>query len=112
KSNETVEEVTIYSQEKADSTKKIARKGILVRHKDAVATILVAHGFMCNKYDVGFLRNIFPYGKYNFLTFDFRAHGENTEGQYCTLGADEALDVTAAAKYLREHPDLKGKPLF
>jgi pimeloyl-ACP methyl ester carboxylesterase len=108
----TIENVTIYAQEGPDSAKKIARKGILIRFKDAKATILVAHGFMCNKHDVGFLRNLFPYGKYNFLTFDFRAHGEETKGQFCTLGRDEAYDVIGAAKFLRAHPALKNKPLF
>ena len=107
-----MEKVTIYSQEHPNSEVKIARKGILVRFKDAQATILLAHGYMCNKFDVGFLRNLFPYGKYNFLSFDFRAHGEETQGQSCTLGSDEALDVIAAAKYLKQHPALQGKPLF
>jgi pimeloyl-ACP methyl ester carboxylesterase len=106
------EDVLIYSQSEPGSAENIARKGILVRFKNAKATILVAHGFMCNKYDVGFLRNLFPYGQYNFLTFDFRAHGDDKEGQVCTLGKHEALDVIAAAKFLRSHPDLKNKPLF
>jgi pimeloyl-ACP methyl ester carboxylesterase len=46
------------------------------------------------------------------MTFDFRGHGENVAGQYCTLGRDEALDVIAAAKFLRNHEALQGKPLF
>lgn len=107
-----VEPVTIYSEEKKGSDHKIARKGVLVRFPQAKATILLAHGFMCDKYDVGFLRNLFPYGQYNFLSFDFRAHGEDKVGQTCTLGKNEALDVIAAARFLRAHPDLKGKPLF
>lgn len=107
-----IEQVTLYSQEQAGSTNKIARKGILVRFNNAKATILVAHGYMCNKFDVGFLRNLFPYGQYNFLTFDFRAHGEDKIGQVCTLGKNEAFDVIAAAKFLRAHPDLNKKPLL
>lgn len=112
RSEPITEQVTLYSQEKVGSSNKIARKGLLVRFKNAKATILVAHGYMCNKYDVGFLRNLFPHGQYNFLTFDFRAHGENKEGQVCTLGKHEALDVIAAAQFLRKYPDLKDKPLF
>jgi len=108
----TVEKVTIYSQVSEGSTQRIARKGILVHFKNAKATILVAHGYMTNKFDVGFLRNLFPYGQFNFLTFDFRAHGEDVKGQSCTLGRDEALDVIAAAKFLKAHPALKDKPLF
>lgn len=109
------ENVIIHSPEHENSTKTIARKGVLVWFEDAVATILVAHGYMCNKYDVAFLRNLFPYGKFNFLTFDFRAHGENIEGQTCTLGRDEPLDVIAAANFIKNHSKLRdkvtGKPL-
>lgn len=112
RSEPIIEPVTLYSQEKAGSANKIARKGVLVRFPNAKATILLAHGFMCDKYDVGFLRNLFPYGQYNFLSFDFRAHGEDRGGQTCTLGKNEALDVIAAARFLRAHPDLKDKPLF
>jgi len=108
----TIEHVKFFSPESEQSSKKIARNGILVRYKDASATILVAHGYMCDKFDVGFLRNMFPQGKYNFLTFDFRAHGEDTQGQSCTLGRDEALDVITAAKFIKNHPALKGKPLY
>lgn len=110
--NPITESVTLYSPENEKSSKKIARNGVLVRYKDAIATILVAHGYMCDKFDVAFLRNIFPQGKYNFLTFDFRAHGENTQGQSCTLGRDEALDVITAAQFIKNHPDLKNKPLY
>ena len=112
KSPYVIENVDINSQENGDSNKIIARKGVLVRHKDAVATIVLAHGYMCDKFDMGFLRNMFPHGKYNFLSFDFRAHGENTKGQHCTLGRDEAYDVIAAAKLVRMHPELKNKPVF
>lgn len=107
-----VEYVDIHSRENNETNTKIDRKGILVRHKNAVATVVLAHGYMCDKYDMGFLRNMFPYGKYNFLSFDFRAHGENVKGQRCTLGRDEAYDVMAAAKFVRSHPELKGKPVF
>lgn len=107
-----VEYVDIHSHENGQSNKKIDRKGILVRHKDAVATIVLAHGYMCDKYDMGFLRNMFPHGKYNFLSFDFRAHGENVKGQSCTLGRDEAYDVIAAAQFVRNHPELKSKPVL
>jgi pimeloyl-ACP methyl ester carboxylesterase len=108
----TVEHIMLYPQEGHDSLKRIARRGILARSNDAHATILVCHGFMCDKYDVGMLRRIFKTKKFNVMTFDFRAHGQDGEGQYCTFGRDEALDVIAAAKFLRNHPDLWDKPLF
>ncbi len=107
-----VEKVNLYPIEAEGSTKRIERNGLLVRYKDAQGTILMCHGFMCDKYDLGFLRRIFPRGKYNIMTYDFRAHGEKTAGQSCTLGKDEALDVYAAAQFLKHHPDLQGKPLF
>ncbi len=107
-----IERVVIYPKKNEHSSDRIARKGILVRYKGAKATILITHGFMCDKYYAGFLRYIFPQGKYNFMTFDFRAHGEDVEGQYCTFGRDEAYDVLAAAKFLRNHPDLRNKPIF
>jgi uncharacterized protein len=107
-----VEHVLLYPQESHDSLKRIARHGMLVRSDDAKATILVCHGFMCDKYDVGVLRRIFKTKQFNVMTFDFRAHGQDSEGQYCTFGRDESLDVTAAAQFLRNHPELCDKPLF
>lgn len=107
-----VEHVVICPKESHESPKKIFRKGILARSDDAKATILVCHGFMCDKHDVGLLRKIFKRSQFNVMTFDFRAHGEDSEGQYCTFGRDEALDVIAAARFLRNHPELQDKPLF
>jgi pimeloyl-ACP methyl ester carboxylesterase len=107
-----LEHVLIYPKEHDHSSATITRKGILVRYPEAVATVLICHGFMCDKFDVNFLRNMFPKNTYNVMTFDFRAHGELTKNQYCTLGKEEALDVIAAAHFLREHPNLKGKPVF
>ena len=108
----TTESIQFQTPLNDTSNKKITRKGILFRNKDAVATVVLAHGYMCDKFDVGFLRGMFPYGKFNFLSFDFRAHGEDSKGQHCTLGRDEALDVIAAAKYIKNHHELKDKPLF
>ena len=107
-----VEHVVLYPQEAHDSSRRIARNGMLARNDGAKATILVCHGFMCDKYDVGMLRRIFKKSHYNVMTFDFRAHGQGGKGQYCTFGRDEALDVIAAAKFLRNHPELHDKPLF
>lgn len=107
-----VEHVELYPQSGHGSDTTITRKGLLSRCNDAKATILVCHGFMCDKYDVGILRKVFKKSKFNVMTFDFRAHGEDSEGQYCTFGRDEALDVIAAAKFLRNHPDLQDTPLF
>lgn len=102
----SVEYVTFYTQEGANSEEKIARRGMLVKKPDAQATVLISHGFMCDKIDAGFLRALFP--DCNTFTFDFRAHGECRENQCCTLGRDEAYDVIGAMKYLKSNPELKG----
>ncbi len=108
----TVEHIALHVPKKANSAEKIIRYGRLVRYPNAQATILICHGFMCDKFDVGFLRHMFPQGKYNFMTFDFRAHGENSEGQRCTFGRDESLDVITAAYFLKNHEHLKETPIM
>jgi len=108
----TVEHVVLYPKVGHDCSGKIARHGVLSRCNNAKATILICHGFMCDKYDVGILRKVFKKDQFNVMTFDFRGHGENSQGQYCTFGRDESLDVIAAAKFLRNHPDLQDIPLF
>lgn len=107
-----VEHIVVHPQASHDSQETIARKGVLARCNDAKATILICHGFMCDRYDVGILRKIFKKGHFNVMTFDFRAHGQENGGQYCTFGRDEALDVIAAAKFLRNHPEVQEVPLF
>ncbi|MFC1842284.1 alpha/beta hydrolase [Candidatus Dependentiae bacterium] len=105
-----VEKVVLYSKKCENSDEKIIRNGVLLKRKKAKGTVLICHGFTCDKNDIGFLRYMFK--DYNCMTFDFRAHGENIDGQCCTLGKHEAYDVTAAAKFLRGHPDLQGKPIL
>jgi len=106
----TVENVVLYPKKMEHSRERIMRKAVLVRPEGATATVLISHGYMCTKEDIAFLRSLFP--NHNSMIFDMRAHGENTEGQYCTFGRDEAFDVMAAAQFLRNHPELKEKPLF
>jgi pimeloyl-ACP methyl ester carboxylesterase len=107
-----VEHVVLHPRAGHCSEETITRRGVLARCKNAKATILVCHGFMCDRYDVGFLRKVFKKSDFNVMTFDFRAHGEDREGQYCTFGRDECLDVIAAAKFLRNHPELQDVPLI
>ncbi len=107
-----IEYITFASQNNAEDRAKIMRTGILIQRKDARGTVLLCHGFMCDKFDTGFLRLLFP--NFNVMTFDFRAHGEHVdEKQLCTFGKDEACDVYAAVQYLRARPDLNldTKPL-
>lgn len=107
-----IERVVLSSRAGHDSSDKIERRGILVRYPSAQATVVISHGFMCDKYDVGFIRQIFPKGKFNFLSYDFRAHGEEAQGQFCTFGRDEALDVQAAADFIKSRSDLNKLPVF
>lgn len=105
------ESITFSVLESATSKNKIMRKGILVTRKDAAANVLICHGYMCNKRDIDFLRYLlFP--KYNVLTFDFRAHGELTQGQCCSFGYNEKYDVKGAVDFIKAHPELKDKPLL
>lgn len=93
-------------------TERIERPGVLVWFDDAEATIVLCHGFLCNKYDIACFRKLFPWGRFNFLTFDFRGHGEEAAGQHSTLGHDEVLDVLAAGEFLKADERTRNKPLF
>ncbi len=104
------ESVVFYSQEHALSERMIERKGILIHRPGAKATILICHGYTCNKYDATFLRLLFT--NYNVMIFDFRAHGECIDGQVCSFGRDEAYDVIGAVKFLRSYKALSNKPII
>ncbi len=108
--DETLESVKFYSQKSLSSTEKIVRHGTIKLKKDAPATVVVCHGYMCDKTDVGLFRTIFK--NYNVLTFDFRAHGQEKDGQYSSLGHDEIYDVIGAVEYLRSRPEFATKPLI
>jgi len=106
-----VEKIALYPRKTVHSRERIMRKAILISPENAKGTVIISHGFMCTKEDVLFLGSaLFP--DYRRLVPDMRAHGENTEGQFCTLGRDEALDVAAAAQYVRNRPDLADEPLL
>lgn len=108
--NNSKQELTLRVQESPDSPKCIERNATLIYNPSAKANVLICHGFMCNRYDISFIRLLFS--DFNVMTFDFRAHGENIDGQFCTLGCYEALDVASAAKFMRTYPPLADKPLI
>ena len=108
--NATEEKIHFFSRLNVNSPKKIKRNGILVQRPGAKANVLICHGFMCDKYDISFFHLVF--NKYNTMTFDFRGHGEEIEGQYYTFGSDEAYDVLAATNFLKNHPVIGDKPLI
>lgn len=106
----SIEDIILVARESAASDKEILRKAQLVTYPEAEATIVLCHGFMCDKFDVAFLRRLFPRGKFNVLTFDFRGHGEERIGQRCTFGRDEIYDIEAAVNHIKKNPQLKGLP--
>lgn len=111
KVNKSVIEHIVFNVPKTHgSQEKIVRRGILVRRPQAKATILMCHGFGCCKRDITVLRMLFP--DYNIMSFDFRAHGEDCEGQYCTLGKDEMLDVKSAVHVLKTYEKTKDLPVI
>lgn len=90
----------------------LKRRGILYTTPHALATIIVCHGFMCDKFDISFIRKTLFSG-YNVFAFDFRAHGELVEPSHCcTFGRDEALDVIGAADFIRSRDDIKHLPIL
>lgn len=105
-----IEHVTFHAPKQRNSQETIARDAQLIIRKNAKATILICHGYMCNKQDILFLRMLFP--NFNCMVFDFRAHGHRTSDQCCTFGKHEVLDVIAAAEFLRSHPKLAQTKLF
>ncbi|MEX0940714.1 MAG: alpha/beta hydrolase [Candidatus Babeliales bacterium] len=109
--NGLLEYITFEVQQSEDNKgKKIQRSGILYLNPKAHATVLVCHGFMCDKFDVGFIRQTM-FTDFNVLIFDFRAHGEHVNDEHCcTFGRDEALDVIGAVNYLKSRNDLKKLP--
>jgi len=60
------------------------------------AMILVAHGYSGHRWDE--MHAFFARHGYGVLSWDFRANGES-EGELCTVGYEEALDVEAALDF-------------
>lgn len=97
-------------RESKHSDKQLTRAGIVTMIMDAPATILICHGFMCDKSDVSFLRLLFK--RFNTFMFDFRAHGDLKKDQCCTFGFNESYDIIGAVKYIKSRPELKDKPVI
>ena len=96
------------------SAKKIVRHGTFLKIPGARATIVMCHGFMCDKKDIGIIRMLLRGGKYqyNILSFDFRGHGENTKGQACTMGKHEIHDIFGAVSYIKSIKEIKKLPII
>lgn len=105
-----IEHVSFDSQESDLSDKKLKRNAFLALRENAIGTVVFCHGYTSSKTESFFFKTFFP--NFNALAFDFRAHGELTDGQYSTIGADEIHDVRAAVDFVKNHPDMKGKPVI
>ena len=96
--------------EKEGSSEFLTRPGIVLRVPHPQATVILCHGYQSDKYRAMFFSRLFP--NCNAIAFDFRAHGEQTEGQYSTIGGNEAQEVLAAAQFARQDPEMKSLPLL
>ena len=105
-----VEPITLESKLHDDSDQRLIRKGYLAIRPNALGTIVFCHGYTSCKHEAFFFKTFFP--NFNAVAFDFRAHGDLTEGQQSTIGADEIHDVAAAVEYVKSHPELKDKPVI
>lgn len=104
-----LESIKLYVPNNPDGNQFIARNGVLLKRPQARGVIIICHGYMCDKFDAGFLRMMFP--DFHVLTFDFRAHGEDVADDHqCTFGKYEAYEVIAAAQFIKSHPDLQHLP--
>jgi pimeloyl-ACP methyl ester carboxylesterase len=108
--NIQLEEIVINSFVDASKNETLQRRGLLLRKPHALGTVVICHGYLGCKRHAIFFKHLFP--DYNVLSFDFRAHGDDKDGQYSTIGRDEALDVIAAVQFVKSDPDMAGKPVI
>ena len=108
--NIQIEDITFDSFVDATKTATLQRRGILVRRNYAIGTVVICHGYLGCKKDALALKHLFPL--YNVLVFDFRAHGQDREGQVSTIGRDEAFDVIAAVQIIKNDPVMSKKPII
>jgi fermentation-respiration switch protein FrsA (DUF1100 family) len=67
------------------------------------ALILVAHGYGAGRSAA--MHAFFARSGYGVLSWDARAHGQS-EGEICTWGVREVLDVEAALDFVSEQPEI------
>jgi len=89
----------------------LVRHGMLTTRSNARGNIVLCHPAA---YDQDFLipfeEKAFSY--YNCIRFDFRRHGQNSEGQTTTLGKKEVYEVNAAVEHLKNDPRTKNLPIY
>jgi pimeloyl-ACP methyl ester carboxylesterase len=88
----------------------VALRGTLLAQPRPAPLAIVCHGVGANRAAFfGHAQHAFALGCH-VLAFDFRAHGDSG-GFASTFGADEVLDVAAAAAWLRARPGCEASPL-
>ena len=107
--NTKVQDIVFDVAQSHSSDTTFQRKGVLIRRQNAVGTVLLCHGYLGCKRDAIALKHLFP--TYNVMAFDFRAHGELTDGQKSTIGRDEALDVIGAVDFIKSDEQMSQKPV-
>lgn len=105
-----IEQISFESKENEVSGKTLKRNALLAKRPNALGTVIYCHGYTSSKNESFFFKTFLP--NFNALAFDFRAHGDLVQGQYSTIGADEIYDVQAAVDFVKNHPELKGKPII
>ncbi|MBV8661350.1 MAG: alpha/beta fold hydrolase, partial [Candidatus Dependentiae bacterium] len=108
--NAKIEDIIITPFVDATRQETFQRRGMLVRKDKARGTVVMCHGYLGCKRDTIALKHLFP--QYNIVVFDFRAHGDDREGQVSTIGRDEALDVLAAVEFVKSDDLMKDKPII
>lgn len=106
----TLDAIQFPVQQSKQNSDTFIRKGFLIQRPQALGTIVVCHGFTQSKHETAFFRTFFPH--FNIMVFDFRAHGDLTDGQYSTIGRDEIYDVKGAVDFVKSHPKLQNKPII
>lgn len=108
--NLEMQDIVIESFVNESKQATLQRRGILVRRENPIGTVVICHGYLGCKKDALALKHLFP--NYNVVVFDFRAHGDDREGQTSTIGRDEAFDVMGAVDFVKRDPAMNDKPII
>lgn len=103
-------EITLHTNDPRKQD-RVTRKGYLTIRPGARANIVLCHPAA---YDKSFMIPFEdePFAEFNCIRFDFRRHGEETDGQVTTVAHREIYEVDAAVKLLKETPETKDLPIF
>lgn len=78
---------------------------VFAKNQNAKGTIVLLHGIRSSKEHYKLLCKRLANDGYNTVALDSRAHGES-EGDFCTFGANEKNDVTSLIDYIKQHENI------